>query len=164
MSFFFPTPPETTFNLTTLPQQEHTHARTRACKHTQIYFLPGMCKHTWSWLRSMSLCFHQEPTWIYDVPKKKKDTRPSGLVLCLVSFFFYYYYLYFYLCILSECHSNGRMNICMTTGWGAEGAPGSDSIHKQEPPPPPPPYLQYSLYGLTNANTVQPSASHNTVC
>lgn len=41
----------------------------------------------------------------------------------------------------------------MTTGLRSrEGAPGRDSIHKQELVPPPHPYiLQYSSYGLTNA-------------
>lgn len=35
---------------------------------------------------------------------------------------------------------------------GREGAPGRDSIHKQEPVPP---YLQYSSYGLTNTYIAQ---------
>lgn len=63
---------------------------------------------------------------------QKRDERASGLVLRLV-----FIYIFIYLCILSGCHSNGRMSICMRTGWGAEGAPGSDSIHKQELPPRP---------------------------
>lgn len=70
----------------------------------------------------------------------------------------FFYFLFIYLCILSECHSNGRMSICMTTGLRSrEGAPGRDSIHKQELARTPlhPPYLQYSSYGLTNAYIAQ---------
>lgn len=38
-----------------------------------------------------------------------------------------------------------------------EGAPGRDSIHKQELVPP---YLQYSSYGLTNAYIAQRIPQH----
>lgn len=49
--------------------------------------------------------------------------------------------LWIYLCILSECHSNRGMSICMTTGMRSRvGAPGRDSIHTPKHPPPHPQY------------------------
>lgn len=55
--------------------------------------------------------------------KKKKTEVPSKPVdsFCFAS-------LYIYLCILSECHSNRRMSICMTTGWGAEREPQGETV------------------------------------
>lgn len=99
----------------------------------------------------------KKTTWIHEVPKGGEQA--SGLVLCRFSFFLY---LFLYLCILSECHSNGRMSICMTTGLRSrEGAPGRDSIHKQELVPPPP---HIAIFFIRTNKRIHSPAHPTTLC
>lgn len=77
----------------------------------------------------MCLCFHQKPTWIYDVPKR--DSRPSGLVLCLLFIYLFIYVFY--------------QNVIQMGGWTfawqqaveqREPQGVTVSINRSHPPPP----------------------------
>lgn len=137
-----------------LPPHTHTHFQKQPLtylhyphKHTSVFYFCYTFTFTlFSLFIGTALCFYQE---LHEVPERGKQVDFFLSVFLSALLYLFLYFIRMSFKWKDEHLHDNRLR-------SREGAPGRDSIHKQEPPQ----YLQYSSYGLTNTYIAQHVLQH----